>query len=232
MNNTQNNYNDIKCLFKTTLNPHLNLVNYNLVLKKIINLLTINYTKKIKILDIGGGRGFGNIFINNHIDYNVLDLNIQKSSNEKINYIQGDITSKNLDLGHKFDLIFTKDTYEHILNPWDSTDNIINHLLEDGIFFFIAPFSWRYHASPYDAFRYSHTGVQYLFERNNKLKKIASGYSSKIKTNGFWKNKKDFTLDNKPFTECIETVYLGQKDSSYVFNKDVLDVDLSPKHDY
>lgn len=217
---------------KTTLNPHLKILNHPKLLNEVLKILTNNFTKKIAILDIGGGRGFGDVFINEHINYYVLDLNIQKSSNDKIKYIQGDITSKNLDLGYKFDLIFTKDTYEHILNPWDSTDNVVNHIKDGGLFFFIAPFSWRYHASPYDAFRYSHTGVQYLFERNNKLKKVVSGYSTKVSIKGFWKNKKDFTLDNKPFTDSIVTIYVGQKDSSYVFNKNVLDVDLSPKHDY
>ena len=222
----------LKQLSIPTNNPHLKILNHPKLLNEVLNILTNNFTKKISILDIGGGRGFGNIFINNYIDYNILDLNIQKSSNDKIKYIQGDITSKNLDLGQKFDLIFTKDTYEHILNPWDSTDNVINHIKEGGLFFFIAPFSWRYHASPYDTFRYSHTGVQYLFERNNKLKKIVSGYSKKVSIKGFWENKKDFTLDNKPFTDSIVSIYIGQKDSSYIFNKSVLDVDLSPKHDY
>ena len=222
----------LKQLSILTNNPHLKILNHPKLLNEVLNILTNNFTKKISILDIGGGRGFGNIFINNYIDYNILDLNIQKSSNDKIKYIQGDITSKNLDLGQKFDLIFTKDTYEHILNPWDSTDNVINHIKEGGLFFFIAPFSWRYHASPYDTFRYSHTGVQYLFERNNKLKKIVSGYSKKVSIKGFWENKKDFTLDNKPFTDSIVSIYIGQKDSSYIFNKSVLDVDLSPKHDY
>ena len=49
----------------------------------------------------------------------------------------------------------------------------------------------------------------------------------KKSTNGFWKNKKDYTLDVKPFNECIHTIYIGEKNEQYIFNKNVLDADLS-----
>jgi SAM-dependent methyltransferase len=211
-----------------TENPHLKLVHYETLLNCIITK-KLSEKSEIHILDIGGGRGYGNIFDRRGIKYHVLDLNLLKNS-EKISYIQGDITDKNLELP-KFDLIFTKDTFEHILNPWDSTDNIANSLEEGGIFFFIAPFSWRYHSSPYDSYRYTHTGAQYIFERNGRMRKLHSGYQYiDAKTSGFWKNKKDFTMNKNIFNECIETIYVGEKDSNHVFCKSNLDSDFSNDH--
>mgnify|MGYP000887200974 CR=1 FL=1 len=238
---------------ETNLNPHLLSISTNLDLlniksfgrdnkedmgfELILNFLINEYKNlfnknKIKLLDIGGGRGYGEIFSNNpSIDYFVLDLN-EKKNEKNMTFIKGDITDQNLDIEEKFDIIFTKDTYEHILNPWDSTNNIINNLVDNGLFFFLAPFSWRYHSSPYDTYRYTHTGAQYLFERNNKMKKIFSGYQKRKNRNGFWKNKKDFCFDNnKIFTECIETFYIGQKNNDYIFNNNILDSDLTMNHD-
>jgi hypothetical protein len=55
-----------------------------------------------------------------------------------------------------------------------ATNNIIKLLKNKGIFIFFAPFSWRYHPVPYDTYRYTHTGVRYLFERFGKIKKKRS----------------------------------------------------------
>ena len=184
------------------------------------------------MLDIGGGRGWGKIlYQRNDIDYYALDLNTKRNNEKNITYIQGDITDQNLKLDHTFDIIFTKDTFEHILNPWDSTKNIITYLNNTGLFIFIAPFCWRYHASPYDTYRYTHTGVQYLFERLGKIKKKLSGYVIFPPNKGRWKNKKDVTLENKPFKECQEVLYIGIKDELYRFNINSLDSDMTMNHD-
>jgi hypothetical protein len=239
-------------LVEKTLNPHLFKIKEDIVSDNILSfgrdnknnmgyqvifLYVINELKKIlgkenlKMLDIGGGRGYGEIFSSrDDIDYYALDLN-EKKKEDNITFLQGDITSNKLNFNTKFDIIFTKDTYEHILNPWDSTNNIINNLVDEGMFLFMAPFSWRYHASPYDTYRYSHTGVQYLFERNNKLKKVFSGYQVRQNRNGFWKNKKDLTMNNnKKFLECIETIYIGQKNENYIFDLKNLNSDMSINH--
>ena len=165
---------------ENTENPHLKILNINYIeyLKKIVK--DEFKGKKINILDIGGGaRADGyDIFNEENIEYTVIDLapgNLN-AKRENILYIKGDITDKNLDINCEYDIIFTKDTFEHILNPWDATSNIIKYLKNNGILIFMAPFSWRYHSYPYDTYRYTHIGAQYLFERFGKLKKIDSGY--------------------------------------------------------
>jgi SAM-dependent methyltransferase len=213
---------------KKSSNPHLNILLHNQYEMFLLELIKIK--NPTNILDVGGGKGWSKIIQEfPNISYDVLDFK-NSTNNPKINFIQGDITSKSLDIMNKYDIIFTKDTFEHILNPWDTTDNILNLLNEDGIFIFLAPFSWRYHASPFDTYRYSHTGAQYIFEHKNKLKKVFSGYIPFPSINGFWPNKKDFTIDSKPFQNNLETIYIGQKDSTYIFDTSSLDSDFSWNH--
>ena len=218
-----------------TPNPHLKQYEHNnieKIVKHYINEYLVNkLNEKISMLDIGGGRGFGQTFSKMpNMEYFCLDINLQKSTHG-ISYIQGDITDSNLNIKKEFDIIITKDTFEHILNPWDATKNILKFLKNNGIFMCFVPFSWRYHASPYDAYRYSHTGLQYLFERNDGMKKIESGYMRFRNIQGFWKNKKDFTMNHpKSFTECIEAVYIGKRDTTHKFNIDDLDKDTSNNH--
>lgn len=221
-----------------TYNPHLyvtkqngSIAIHNIVLNLINQYIKKNNIKKINLLDIGGGKGWGEIlYKNKYINYYCLDLKETKRDNN-INYIKGDITDKNLFLDMKYDIIFSKDTYEHILNPWDSTENLVKLLKNNGLILFFVPFSWRYHASPYDTYRYTHTGLQYIIERLGKIKKINSGYIKFGNINGFWKNKKDHTIDKKPHLNCLESFYIGIKDENHVFNKQDLDCDFSWKHE-
>jgi hypothetical protein len=215
-----------------TGNPHLKLIKHGEYEQFIFDILKAYQEKEgisnLRVLDIGGGKGWNKLVEKfPSIEYHILDLH---SSKDKLKFIQGDITSPDLQLPQTYHIIFTKDTFEHILNPWDATQNILQNLEEKGLFIFLAPFSWRYHASPVDTYRYSHTGARYLFERLGKLKNIFAGYIVFGPTNGFWKNNKDKTIDNQPFPKCLETIYIAQKDSAHVFSKDLLDTDTSWDH--
>ena len=223
-----------------TNNPHLFVTKANssagissVVFSLINQYMKYHNSKTINLLDIGGGRGWGELLYDKkHINYYCLDL--KKSERiGNITYIKGDITDPSLsanvsaDIGVQFDIIFSKDTFEHILNPWDATANMVNLLKSGGIITIFTPFSWRYHASPYDAYRYTHTGLQYIVERLGKIKKIHGGYIRCGNINGFWKNKKDHTLDGTPHLNCLESFYAGVKIDGYQFDKSNLDSDLS-----
>ena len=178
------------------------------------------------VLDIGGGRGKN--FKAGTANYYVLDLS---KHNDK-SFIQGDITSDDLRIDKKFDIIVTKDTFEHILNPWDATQNILNLLVEGGLFICSVPFNWRFHPSPYDAYRYTHQGLKYMFERKGKLREIDSGYIYYYEhVKGFWKNKLDHWPNNNVHKDCICSYYIGKKDSSKDFDISEIHGDFSIKHD-
>ena len=221
-------------MHKTT-NPHLKVLSRTNMMARIS--FQLNEVKKslgvqkLSLLDIGGGKGFGLKEFGKRpdVDYHVLDLATRHNTPE-VTFHRGDITDPNLFIGQHFHVIFTKDTYEHILNPWDSTANILAMLKEGGRFIFMAPFSWRYHASPYDTFRYTHTGARYLFERLGGMRCIETAYIPFGDVGGFWKNRKDFTLDGKPFPKCLETYYVAQRVNGLAFDKTTLDVDKSDRH--
>ena len=179
------------------------------------------------VLDIGGGRGES--FKAGKANYYTLD--IAKHNNKR--FIQGDITSSDLKIDIKFDVIVTKDTFEHILNPWDATQNILNLLVEGGLFFCSAPFNWRFHPSPYDTYRYTHQGLKYLFERNGSLQEVSSGYIHQYdQTKGRWKNRLDhWPASNNTHRDCISSYYVGRKDSSKVFDISEIYGDFSLEHD-
>jgi len=222
----------IQSYFQKTNNPHLYILEQNKFVQFIVDIFKKKHEltqTKLKVLDIGGGSAWGDTLRNlNFIEYYILDIELNKDT-DIIKYIKGDITDQSLFLPYTFDIIFSKDTFEHILNPWDSTSNILKYLNESGLLIIVVPFSWRYHPVPYDTFRYSHTGLRYMFERLNKLRPLISGYIPFQPTNGFWKNKKDSTLNESPFPS-IETIYVGQKDDSYIFSKETLDSDFDYKH--
>jgi len=223
----------IQSYFSKTNSPHLYILQHNKYVPFIIDIFKKKHEitqTKLKVLDIGGGSAWGDTLRKlEFIEYYILDIELNKDT-DTIKYIKGDITDQSLFLPYTFDIIFSKDTFEHILNPWDSTPNILKYLNESGILIILVPFSWRYHPVPYDTYRYSHTGLRYIFERLDKLRPLISGYIPFGSINGFWKNKKDSTLDGRPFPSCIETIYVGQKDDSYIFSKETLDSDFDYKH--
>jgi len=205
-------------------NPMMDFVSvqeYNNAIKNQINKLNNNQN----VLDIGGGRG--KTFKTGVANYYVLDLS---SHNDKMTIV-GDITSKNLKIDKKFDLIISKDTFEHILNPWDATDNILDLLNEGGLFFCSVPFNWRFHPSPYDAYRYSHQGLKYLFERNGKLEELYSGYIHYYNNvRGFWGNRYDYWPINNIHKDCICSFYVGKKNNLKQFDINEIKGDFSHDH--
>ena len=131
--------------FKPTKNPHLKVLQGDYA-NEIVQAIADNAAKqkleRVQILDVGGGKGWGKIlYSKSWIDYYALDINSDKNRDKNITYVKGDITDLKLTskLDQTYDVIFTKDTFEHILNPWDATQNILNLLNENGLFIFFSP---------------------------------------------------------------------------------------------
>jgi SAM-dependent methyltransferase len=53
---------------------------------------------------------------------------------------------------------------EHVEKPWLFAQNLTRVVRPGGQLFMSVPWVWRYHAYPDDFFRFSHRGVQSLFE--------------------------------------------------------------------
>ena len=136
----------IQSYFQKTNNPHLHILEQTKYVQFIIDIFKKKHEitqTKVKVLDIGGGSAWGNTLRNlNFIEYYILDIELNKDT-DTIKYIKGDITDQSLFLPYTFDIIFSKDTFEHILNPWDSTPNILKYLNESGILLVVVPFSLK-----------------------------------------------------------------------------------------
>lgn len=75
-----------------------------------------------------------------------------------------------------FDVVYSNNVFEHLRKPWLAARNIVGMLRPGGICITITPFSLRYHESPADYFRYTHTGLSSLFEDAGPVKTLLAGY--------------------------------------------------------
>lgn len=71
---------------------------------------------------------------------------------------------------------YSNNVFEHLNKPWIAAQNIARMLKPGGICITIVPFALRYHEAPGDYYRYTHTGVQALFEDTMKFEVLQAGY--------------------------------------------------------
>ena len=200
--------------------------------KEIIFEIIKIFTKEsefTKILDVGGGKGWGEkIGSLPRTDYKILDI---LPSIQDPRVMVGDICQTNTNLADgSFDVVFSKDTFEHLLEPWSAACEMKRLVANQGLIIVACPFSWRFHPSPLDTYRFSHTGLQYLFERSGDFETLFAGYVRHGAIRGFWGNKKDWTFDGSAFSECWETVLVGRKQVGKNFVERNLEGDRSTDH--
>jgi SAM-dependent methyltransferase len=75
-----------------------------------------------------------------------------------------------------FDVVYSNNVFEHLRRPWAAAGTILGLLKPGGACITIAPFSLRYHESPEDHFRYTHTGLVALFEEHAPVHTVVTGY--------------------------------------------------------
>ena len=85
---------------------------------------------------------------------------------------------KNDEYKNKFDFIYTEDVIEHVPNPFIFSSNLLSMLKEGGVIVCMCPFSYPYHKDPEDYFRFTHKGLEMLFNSNEKynIKLLKNGY--------------------------------------------------------
>jgi SAM-dependent methyltransferase len=93
----------------------------------------------------------------------------------------GDICSDDFLARHSdrrafFDVVYSNNVFEHLRRPWVAAGTILELLKPGGACITIAPFSLRYHESPEDHFRYTHTGLVALFEEHAAVRTVVAGY--------------------------------------------------------
>jgi SAM-dependent methyltransferase len=111
--------------------------------------------------------------------FHYTGLDLAASAGGKI--IAGDICSPDF-LRHRADLagncavVYSNNVFEHLRKPWLAARNVLALLQIGGVCITVVPFSQRYHESPGDYFRYTHKGIESLFEDAGRIEVIRSGY--------------------------------------------------------
>lgn len=78
-----------------------------------------------------------------------------------------DLEDAGRDVLGTFDHVECMSVLEHSRRPWKLAANLVDMLVPDGTLFVTVPFVWRFHDYSGDYFRYTHQGVQALFEGVN-----------------------------------------------------------------
>lgn len=73
-------------------------------------------------------------------------------------------------------VVYSNNVFEHLRKPWIAADNAYRILKPGGVCITVVPFSQRYHDSPGDYFRYTHTGLESLFDSAGPIEVLSSGY--------------------------------------------------------
>jgi SAM-dependent methyltransferase len=134
------------------------------------------------LLGIRKNLEFDNVLYNDNYKlfnskYQYFGLDIHNPDNVR-NVIIQDICNENFteEYNDYFDVIYSNNVFEHLKKPWVAARNIFKMLKKGGIVVTITQFSIRYHECPADYFRYSHIGLNSLFEECGEVKILESGY--------------------------------------------------------
>jgi len=120
--------------------------------------------------------------------YYGIDLEPDDGGAEQL--LVGDICSdvfvgERQDFRDFFHVVYSNNVFEHLRRPWIAAANLMQMLAPGGICVTITPFSLRYHESPADYFRYSHTGLVSLFEDAADVDVLVSGYDTNGRRNNW-----------------------------------------------
>lgn len=167
----------------------------------------------MSFLDVGGRNGEW-AHIADGFEYSILDIEHSLSAH---NVIVGDICDCPHITSEMYDVVFSHNLLEHVKEPWRAAEECVRIAKKGGLLVHIAPFSWRYHPFPEDHYRFSHSGLAYLFERTGQVKRLLSGYdisSRRVNSRG---GKVPGGLDIPPiddlggWRENWLTIYVGRK---------------------
>ncbi len=108
-------------------------------------------------LDLGGGRGS----LGPHVEakgYKYINLDIRRFENR-----QPTVLGSAHELPFRdevFDVVISKDSLEHFLEPWRAVSEVYRILKPEGLFVIWVPFIHPFHGD--DVYRYTHLGIGYL----------------------------------------------------------------------
>ena len=111
--------------------------------------------------------------------YSYYGLDVCPKDNVEV--LIGDICDPNFfekhaDVTGLFDVVYSNNVFEHLQDPFVAARNLFKMCRTGGLIITIVPFSQRFHESPDDYFRYTHRGVERLFQNAGSVLVHESGY--------------------------------------------------------
>ena len=111
--------------------------------------------------------------------FDYLGLDLKDDPVKKV--IGGDICSPSFASEHpelvgQCAVVYSNNVFEHLREPWLAAMNVGRLLTVGGVCITVVPFSQRYHESPGDYFRYTHKGLELIFQGAMKIEILHSGY--------------------------------------------------------
>lgn len=64
----------------------------------------------------------------------------------------------------RFDVVMSSQTFEHVLQPWETARAVFRVLRPNGLFYVCAPNTHKYHPYPVDCFRFFPEGLKAVLE--------------------------------------------------------------------
>jgi SAM-dependent methyltransferase len=155
---------------------------HNFLIKKILlkNIKSLKLSGRV--LDMGAGSSpYKSIVLSNVnvTEYISVDWDNSHHNQDDIN-IFADLTKKLPIADHYADCIVSFSVLEHLPEPDYFISECSRILKNGGNLEFIIPFMWQVHEEPFDYFRFTKYGIEYLLNKNN-FKDIKI-----IEIMGFW----------------------------------------------
>jgi len=160
--------------YKIEGSPHFNYLDSEKIL--LTNFVNKYLNKKIKILNIGSGLK-KSYLVDLYGEENYFSCDIFPNTKKIKNYTQADICKKTTFSDNCFDLVYSHSVFEHLYNPFSAATEIARILKPGGLVFTHTVFSWRYHPCNEDYFRFTHSGLENIFSKHERLITLISGYN-------------------------------------------------------
>jgi ubiquinone/menaquinone biosynthesis C-methylase UbiE len=151
--------------------------------KEFIDEINAEVKDGFTVLDAGAGDGHWKNHFKKEISYIAMDFGV---GDHKVDYSSNDIIGdlKNIPLDDEsVDMIICIQVLEHVPEPWKVVKEFNRVLKTNGYLFMSLPHSVPIHQEPYDFYRYTKYGVDFLYKENGfhiEFIKPQKGNASKI----------------------------------------------------